>query len=178
MLFHTLDFILFFIFFIFIYSISKRKKLDIIILLLFSNIFYGYWDWRFLFLLWVTIIVDFIIAKKIFQTESINKRKFYLSISLISNFGILAVFKYFNFFVTSLYNLGVDVSQNMLLLNVVVPVGLSFYIFQSIAYTLDVYRGKHVPVNNLIHYAAFVSYFPQLIAGPIERVNKDRKSVV
>lgn len=172
MLFHTIEFLLFFIFAFLIYSISKIKKIDVPVLLILSNLFYAYWDWRFLGLLWFTIIVDFLIARTIYTTDSEKKKKLLLLISLISNFGVLAVFKYFNFFISSLNQIGIDISENLLIINVIVPVGLSFYIFQSIGYTLDVYKNKQVPVKNLINYATFVSYFPQLIAGPIEKVNK------
>lgn len=172
MLFHTIEFFIFFLIALLIYSISKIKKIDVPVLLILSNLFYAYWDWRFLGLLWFTIIVDFIIARTICATDSKKKKKLLLLISLISNFGVLAVFKYFNFFISSLNHIGINISDNLLLINVVVPVGLSFYIFQSIGYTLDVYRNNQIPVKNLIHYAAFVSYFPQLVAGPIEKVNK------
>lgn len=169
MLFHTPTFLIFFIAFSILYFSQKRKTLRLLVLLGFSNIFYGWWDWRYLALLWLTVFVDFFVAKAMGLTENIKRRKLLLVFSLVTNLGILAIFKYFNFFVESVEMVaGVSVS-NWYLRELILPVGLSFYTFQSIAYTLDVYRKKQEPVQNLLSYAAYVCYFPQMVAGPIER---------
>ena len=169
MLFHTPTFFIFFLIFSACYFPMKNRSARIMVLLVFSNIFYGWWDWRYLALLWITIFVDYYVAKAMGRTDNSGRRKVLITFSLMTNLGILGLFKYFNFFIESIEKVaGVDVS-NWYLHELILPVGLSFYTFQSIAYTLDVYRHKQEPVKNLLHYAAYVCYFPQLVAGPIER---------
>jgi len=140
-------------------------------LLIASYFFYGYWDWRFCSLLAISTIIDFVIGQKLHKTSSIKLRKSFLVISLISNLGILGVFKYFNFFIDSFQsisrNLGYDL--DFLHLNIILPVGISFYTFQTLSYTIDIYRRRLEPTGNFIDFALFVSFFPQLVAGPIER---------
>lgn len=169
MLFHTLTFLIFFIVFCMFYFSARGNATRIATLLVFSNIFYGWWDWRYLALLWLTIIVDYFVANAMGKTDSQRDRKFLIIISIATNLLILAVFKYFNFFISSFETVGIEVS-NWYLRELLLPVGLSFYTFVSISYTVDVYRKKQKPVKNILEYAAFVCYFPQLVAGPIERV--------
>lgn len=171
MVFHTFTFFVFFVTFLAFYLPNRRNAAGIWILLIFSNIFYGWWNWKFLGLLWITIIVDYTLSKLIWKTESLNKRKIFLGISILTNLSILAFFKYYNFFIENVTTIGISVPEEWHLLDIVLPVGISFYIFQSISYTFDVYHRNHEPVKKLIHYAPFVCYFPQLVAGPIERVN-------
>lgn len=171
MLFHTSTFFVFFIAFVACYAPVRRKPTGIWVILIFSNIFYGWWNWKYLLLLWATIIVDFALAKLIDKTDSPLRRKWLLAASLISNFGILTYFKYFNFFVDLVASVGVPGATKWHILDLVLPVGISFYVFQSMSYTLDVYRRKQKPINSLIQFAGFVCYFPQLVAGPIERLN-------
>ena len=169
MLFHTPTFVIFFLTFALFYFAAINKPSRLLILIVFSNVFYGWWDWRYLALLWLTILVDYFVAKEIGKTTNDNRRRLFLVSSLVTNLGILAVFKYFNFFVESVEALaGVNVS-NWYLRELILPVGLSFYTFQSIAYIIDVYRKKQEPIQNLLQYAAYVCYFPQMVAGPIER---------
>lgn len=166
-----------FIFFIFlgivlpIFYILPSKKSKNIFLVLASYFFYGYWDWRFCSLLAISTIIDFIIGQKLFNTSNDKKRKLFLIISLISNLGILGFFKYFNFFVDSFQSMSENFGWNLdyLHLNILLPVGISFYTFQTLSYTIDIYRKKLEPTNNFIDFALFVSFFPQLVAGPIER---------
>jgi alginate O-acetyltransferase complex protein AlgI len=166
-----------FIFFIFlgivlpIFYILPNKNSKNIFLLFSSYFFYGYWDWRFCSLLAITTIIDFIVCKHLFKTSDQRKRNWLLAISLFANLGILAFFKYFNFFVDSFQNIceNFGCKVDYLHLNIILPVGISFYTFQELSYTIDIYRKKLEPTNNFVDFALFVSFFPQLVAGPIER---------
>lgn len=170
MLFHTLTFLIFFIIFLVAYIPLRQQRKGIVVLLIASNIFYGWWDWRFLGLLWLTIVVDYTLGKLLHQSSDVCRRRYLLLISLFSNLGILAAFKYYNFFVSGAVVLGIENLQAWHIENLVVPVGLSFYTFQSMSYTIDIYRRKTEPEPSLVRFAAFVCYFPQLVAGPIERI--------
>lgn len=138
-----------------------------------SYYFYGSWDWRFLGLIWFSTIVDFAVGHKIDSTDNPKHRKTFLLISLATNLGLLAVFKYFNFFsdslISTLTSLGIQTDARAL--SIVLPVGISFYTFQTLSYTIDIYRGKLEPVKNIWDFALFVAFFPQLVAGPIERAS-------
>lgn len=166
-----------FIFFIFlgvilpIFYILPSKQSKNIFLLFTSYLFYGYWDWRFCSLLAISTIIDYCIGKQLFKTRDSKKRKFLLVISLCVNLGILGFFKYFNFFVDSFQNISQNIGYNIdyLHLNILLPVGISFYTFQTLSYTIDIYRKRLKPTNNFIDFALFVAFFPQLVAGPIER---------
>lgn len=166
-----------FIFFIFlgivlpIFYVLPTKNSKNTFLLITSYFFYGYWDWRFCSLLAVSTIIDFVIGQKLYKASSLKKRKSLLVISLIANLGILGFFKYFNFFVDSFQNLSNNLGWELdfLHLNIILPVGISFYTFQTLSYTIDIYRKRLEPASNFIDFALFVSFFPQLVAGPIER---------
>ena len=138
-----------------------------------SYVFYGWWDWRFLGLILLSSIIDFLIGKQLEMTKDQRKRKFLLWTSITVNLGLLGFFKYFNFFVDNFVQafsfFGNEVNPRYL--NIILPVGISFYTFQTLSYTIDIYRKKLKPTNDFIAFAAFVSFFPQLVAGPIERAN-------
>jgi D-alanyl-lipoteichoic acid acyltransferase DltB (MBOAT superfamily) len=138
-----------------------------------SYVFYGWWDWRFLSLIVLSTIVDFYIGKTIYETKSRKKRKNLLTLSLVFNLGVLGFFKYFNFFVDSFIEafdlLGLYLDPWTL--SIVLPVGISFYTFQTLSYSIDIYRRQIKPCGDFIAFAAFVSFFPQLVAGPIERAS-------
>jgi alginate O-acetyltransferase complex protein AlgI len=140
-------------------------------LLVASYFFYGWWDWRFLCLMIASTLIDYFIAIKIADTEDRRVRRALLTLSLIVNFSILGFFKYFNFFadslVASLSTLGIHAS--MPLLRIILPPGISFYTFQEVAYIVDVYKGKLPPSRSFLDYGLFISLFPHLIAGPIQR---------
>lgn len=138
------------------------------LLLVSSYFFYSYWDWRFSVLLLTSTIVDFYIGKLIHKTNDQKKRKQYLWVSLLVNLGILGFFKYFNFFVDSFQTV-FGTQFDYLHLSIILPVGISFYTFQTLSYSIDIYNKKLEPTNNIIDFALFVSFFPQLVAGPIER---------
>lgn len=141
------------------------------LLLVASYIFYSWWDWRFLFLIIFSSSIDYLIGLKIFHTQQQGKRQKWLVASLVANLGVLSLFKYFNFFSSSLQDilslLGWQVDT--ITLNLILPIGISFYTFQTLSYTIDIYRGKLQPSKSIISFFLYVSFFPQLVAGPIER---------
>ncbi len=143
-----------------------------VLLLCASYFFYGWWDWRFLLLMIFSTVVDYLIADQIAATPPGPQRRALLIVSLCINFGLLGFFKYCNFFVGSLSvmldTLGVH-NIPIGLLNVILPPGISFYTFQEVAYVVDVYQGKLEPANSFLDYGLFISLFPHLIAGPIQR---------
>ncbi|MEW5938236.1 MAG: MBOAT family O-acyltransferase [Chloroflexota bacterium] len=136
-----------------------------------SCVFYAYWDWRFLGLLAVITLVDYYISHQIARTESPRRRRFLLTISLVVSLGALAVFKYFNFFVDNLNLLLAAFRMNLGAMEILLPVGISFYTFESVSYIVDVYRGHVKPAESLLDYGLFVSFFPRLVAGPIMRAS-------
>jgi D-alanyl-lipoteichoic acid acyltransferase DltB (MBOAT superfamily) len=171
MLFHTPTFLIFFAVFCAFYFSTSEQRVRLWVVLLFSNVFYGWWSWKYLALLWFTVLVDYLIAKKIQDTQSKKRKKLFLYASLSCNLVILCLFKYFNFFINVIEESGVDQVNDWYIHNLILPAGLSFYTFQSMSYTIDVYRGKQAAMRSLLQYAAFVCYFPQLVAGPIERAS-------
>ena len=174
MIFNSFGFLLFLAVVYVLYWIVgyKKNNWQNLILLLASYFFYAWWNWKFLSLLLLSTLMDYLFAFGVSSTNK-EKSKFYLWVSVISNLGILAIFKYYNFFATEfhrtfkLLNLNVDFP----LLNFIIPIGISFYTFHGLSYLFDVYRGQRKPVTNIIDYAVFVSFFPLLIADPIERAN-------
>ncbi|HEX7343982.1 MAG TPA: MBOAT family O-acyltransferase [bacterium] len=152
------------------YALSHRWQNRF--LLVASYVFYGYWDWRFLLLLWISTLIDFTVALKIQAATEDRKRKAFLWTSILCHLTILGFFKYFNFFtdnfVRVLALLGMP-PVHYPALDVVLPVGISFYTFQTMSYTIDVYRRQQQPTKNIVDFALFVAFFPQLVIGPIER---------
>ena len=172
MIFNSYVFVLFFLI---VYSayllLNKNYKIQNVLLLIASYIFYGYWDWRFLSLLAISTIVDFFIGQWLAQTQSTEKRKLFLILSLLSNLSILGFFKYFNFFAENaaiFFNI-LGLHTDIATLKIILPVGISFYTFQTMSYTIDIYRQRLKPTKNFLDFALFVAFFPQLVAGPIER---------
>jgi len=151
--------------------LGSRHRLQNRWLLAASCFFYGWWDWRFLFLMTVTIGVDYFIAQGIARTEAPRLRKRLLALSIVSNLTVLGFFKYFNFFLDNfnqfLSFFGISVHESAL--TIILPIGISFYTFQAMSYVIDVYRKELKPADDFLDYAAFITYFPQLVAGPIER---------
>ncbi len=173
MLFNSIDFAIFLpvVFFLYWFVTNHNLKLQNALLLFASYLFYGWWDWRFLSLLLASTFVDYFVGLKLSTQENPLKRRLLLSISIISNLGMLGFFKYYNFFVDSFVDaftfFGGDISSRTL--NVVLPVGISFYTFQTLSYAIDIYRKKLTATRDFIAFATFVTFFPQLVAGPIER---------
>ena len=154
------------------FALCSRVAFRNLLLLIGSYTFYGCWDWRFLSLIALSTIVDFVCGIYLQTSSKASTRKIFLSISVVTNIGILIFFKYFNFFVDSAYRLiellGVS-NVSAFRLDLILPVGISFYTFQTLSYTIDVYRRRIPGEKNLLNFAVFVAFFPQLVAGPIER---------
>ena len=174
MLFNTLEYFLFLPITFFLYWAIKETKYQNIFILISSYVFYGWWDWRFLFLIFLSTVVDYFVSMRIEQTHKKKSKKLYLLISIIFNLSILGFFKYYNFFIDSwielLSKIGYQVTD-VWTLKIILPVGISFYTFQTMSYSLDVYRSKIKATKDFISFASFVSFFPQLVAGPIERAS-------
>jgi alginate O-acetyltransferase complex protein AlgI len=173
MLFNSFSFAIFLpvVFAIYWFLLKDKLKAQNVLLLIASYYFYSCWDYRFLFLLIFSTFLDYFTGLKISNSNSQYYKKIWLFISLFVNFGFLAVFKYYDFFVSSfielLSNLGVNASY--VPLNIILPVGISFYTFHGISYVFDIYKGRIEYEKNIVDYSLFVSFFPLLVAGPIER---------
>ena len=172
MLFNSLDFAIFLpIVFTLYWLLRSRLSAQNFLIALASYVFYGWWDWRFLLLILFSTLVDFSVGLLMAKTDELSKRKYLLWVSLAVNLGLLGFFKYYNFFLDSFID-GFSFfgqSLNFRGLEIVLPVGISFYTFQTLSYSIDVYRKKLEPTKDFVSFAAFVSFFPQLVAGPIER---------
>ncbi|MCF6294474.1 MAG: MBOAT family protein [Flavobacteriaceae bacterium] len=173
MLFNSFEFLIFLptVFLLYWFVFKKKLSWQNLLILVVSYVFYAWWDWRFLSLIIFSSIIDYTCGLQIEKAQLKNKRKLWLAISMLVNLGFLGVFKYFNFFSESLAEafLKLGYEFDALTLNVILPVGISFYTFQTMSYTIDVYRNKLKPTKDIIAFFAFVSFFPQLVAGPIER---------
>lgn len=172
MLFNSVVFLQFFGIFLFLYFLVRNNlQQRNLLILLASYVFYGWWDYRFLSLLLLSSFVDFIAGRKIEESSTHRRRKMFITLSVVTNLMILGFFKYFNFFAESFQSLAAQLGFTLTpwTLNIVLPVGISFYTFQSMSYSFDVYRGEIRASRNLVQFLAYVSFFPQLVAGPIER---------
>lgn len=173
MLFNSLSFALFLpiVFFLYWFATKRNLRGQNILLLLASYYFYASWDWRFLFLLIFSTLLDYFSGIKIHAAGTQNKKKLWLWISIGINLGFLGVFKYFNFFASSFADalLLLGIKADPWTLEVILPVGISFYTFHGLSYVIDIYKNKIQPEKNLVDYSVFVSFFPLLVAGPIER---------
>jgi alginate O-acetyltransferase complex protein AlgI len=173
MLFNSIDFAIFLptVFILYWFVTDKNLKLQNFLIVASSYLFYGWWDWRFLFLILFSSLVDYFVGLGLLNQENKAKRKVLICTSIIVNLSLLGFFKYFNFFIESFVSAfsfaGVAIEANSL--NIILPVGISFYTFQTLSYSIDVYKRKLEPTKDFIVFSAFVSFFPQLVAGPIER---------
>jgi len=170
----TYGFFLLFVFLLYWFVFNRNVNLRNAFVLIASYIFYGWWDWRFLILIFISSITDYLVGRGMFQQRSLMKRKLLLLTSLFVNLGILGFFKYYNFFVQNFVDgfASFGINLNVTTLQIVLPIGISFYTFQTLSYTIDVYRNKMQPTGDLVAFLAFVSFFPQLVAGPIERAHR------
>ena len=173
MLFNSIDFAIFLpiVFILYWFGTNRNLKLQNLLIVISSYIFYGWWDWRFLSLILFSSLVDYFVGLGLLKQENPIKRKILLWTSILVNLGFLGFFKYYNFFldnfITAFSFFGSEIKASSL--NIILPVGISFYTFQTLSYSIDVYRRKLEPTENFIIFSAFVSFFPQLVAGPIER---------
>jgi alginate O-acetyltransferase complex protein AlgI len=173
MLFNSLNFAFFLpiVFCLYWYFQNKSFKIQNVILLIASYFFYSFWNWHFLFLLIFSTFLDYFTGLKIYDSQNDRTRKIWLCISVIVNLGFLAIFKYYNFFIESFSELisAFGLKAHYASLNVILPVGISFYTFHGLSYVIDTYNKKINPTKNIVQYSLFVSFFPLLVAGPIER---------
>ncbi len=173
MLFNSFEFLLFLpiVFLLYWFVFSKNKISQNVFLLFASYVFYSFWDWRFSFLLAFSTILDYSSGIIIDKAETIQKKKLWMRLSIITNIGLLCYFKYFNFFIDSFIKLinYFGIHSDPYSLNIILPIGISFYTFHGVSYVLDIYYGRIRANKNIIDYSLFVSYFPLLVAGPIER---------
>lgn len=173
MLFNSIDFAIFLpiVFILYWFVTAKNLKLQNFLIVTASYVFYGWWDWRFLSLILFSTIVDYLVGRGLLKEENDRKRKILLVTSILVNLGFLGFFKYYNFFldnfIAAFSFFGGEINANSL--NIILPVGISFYTFQTLSYSIDVYKRKLEPTKDFIAFSAFVSFFPQLVAGPIER---------
>ena len=173
MIFNSLEFAIFFpiVFFLYWFVTNKSLKAQNILLLVVSYLFYSFWDWRFLFLLMFSTFLDYFTGLRMHDAKSNYWKKFWFWLSIGVNLGFLGMFKYYNFFAESfadmLANFGLHVE--VWTLQVILPVGISFYTFHGLSYVIDIYKERIKPERNFVDYAVFVSFFPLLVAGPIER---------
>ncbi|MBF4493689.1 MBOAT family protein [Flavobacterium sp. MR2016-29] len=173
MLFNSINFAIFLpiVFFLYWFATNKSLKIQNILLLISSYFFYACWDWRFLFLLIFSTFLDYFTGIKMSESKTKTAKKFWFWLSISINLGFLGLFKYYNFFVESfahaISNFGLHV--NPWTLNVILPIGISFYTFHGLSYVIDIYKGRIKAEKNIVDYSVFVSFFPLLVAGPIER---------
>ncbi|TWU42804.1 MBOAT family O-acyltransferase [Novipirellula artificiosorum] len=172
MLFTQLEFIAFLVAIVVAVWLARNRSLRNAILLAASYYFYAYWDWRFCGLLLLSTLVDFLAAQGIAASQDKRVRRRWLGLSLSVNLGVLGFFKYFNFFIDSASPLLDSIGLGTQTLPIVLPVGISFYTFQTLSYTIDVYRGVLRPSHRLSDFALYVAFFPQLVAGPIVRARE------
>lgn len=167
--------LVFLIFFAVVYAAylgtQRHLRLQNALLLCASYVFYGYWEWRFLLLIVGSTLVDYWVARRLNGTDDSRRRKRLVALSVVVNLTVLGFFKYFNFFISSTKT-ALELAgwtSDLSTLDIILPVGISFYTFQTMSYTIDVYRRRMKPANSLLEFAVFVAFFPQLVAGPIER---------
>ncbi len=173
MIFNSLDFAIFLpiVFVLYWFVVNKHLQFQNLVVVAASYVFYGWWDWRFLSLIIFSTIVDYFVGIGMGKSELPARRKLLLWISITVNLGLLGFFKYYNFFLDNFISafsfFGTTVQANTL--NIILPVGISFYTFQTLSYSIDIYRRKLEPTKDFMAFSAFVCFFPQLVAGPIER---------
>ena len=179
MLFNSFEFFVFLAIVYCLYLVLSHRWQNRMLLVA-SYVFYGWWDWRFLTLIAFTTVLDYLVSLKVAASTSERSKRAFLSISIVCNLGLLGFFKYFNFFVSSFIELGTRLGLHLRWepWHIILPVGISFFTFQSISYSIDVYRGHITPPRRFLDFALFVAFFPQLVAGPIQRATHFLPQVV
>lgn len=174
MVFNSLTFILFFTIVLILHNLPFSWRIKKFNLLIASYIFYAAWSPPFVLLLWVATVIDWFVAQWLAKTENLKKRKFILLISIVANLGMLSYFKYGNFLLTNFTNLvnSLGINYNPPELNIILPIGISFYTFVTLSYTIDVYRREIEPARSFLDYSLLITFFPHLVAGPILRASQ------
>ena len=174
MLFNSFEFLLFLpiVFLLYWFVFNRKLNLQNALILIASYFFYGWWSWKFMGLLMLSTLLDYVYGFFVFDKNR-KKAKLFLWLSIVNNLGVLAIFKYYNFFAEQFQHgfEAIGIHINPYFLDLALPVGISFYTFHGMSYVFDIYRGQQKPVKNFVDYAVFVSFFPLLVAGPIERAN-------
>ena len=172
MLFNELNFWIFFAVVFAAYTVLPHRAQNRMLLIA-SYFFYGAWDWRFLGLILFSTVVDYLVGLRMVAESNQSRRRRLLQVSLVVNLGMLGIFKYFGFFVDSFHALlhSIGYEANPITISIILPVGISFYTFQTLSYTIDIYRRELRPTRDFFDFALFVAFFPQLVAGPIERAS-------
>lgn len=155
-----------------ILAVFKQITVRKLALLLASCVFYAWWDWRFLGILATVTLLDYYISRFLAMAIDLRKRRALLWLSIVINLGFLGIFKYFNFFIDTLNIFTAPLGWQTGTLNIILPIGISFYTFETLSYVIDVYKGVAKPANSLIDYAIFITFFPRLVAGPIMRATE------
>lgn len=174
MLFNSYTFVIFLAIVLLLYYLIPKWETRKCVLLLSSYIFYAVWNPPFVFLIWLSTVADFVLAKKVHASKDISRKKIFLAFSLTINLGLLAFFKYSQFLLNNfVWLLSLfDVNYVPPELNIILPIGISFYTFQTLSYTIDIYKGSAKPCKSFLDFALYVTFFPQLVAGPIVRSDK------
>ena len=172
MVFNSIQFVGFFLVVYALYRLLPHRAQNVMLVIA-SYVFYAAWDWRFLSLLIGSTVIDFLVGRYLGRTEDVRRRRLALILSLVFNLGMLAFFKYFNFFADSLSGVltALGWQPDFVTLHVLLPIGISFYTFMTISYVIDVYRKEIEPTRHIVDFALFVAYFPHLVAGPILRAS-------
>ena len=170
MVFNSLTFFIFFGIVVGLYYVLSHRWQNRMLLLA-SYVFYGFWDWRFLSLILISTVTDYLCGIQIYNQPSSSGKRKYLYLCLIINLTLLCFFKYWNFFAESFVEVlsSLGVNANLKIISIILPIGISFYTFKTMSYSIDIYRGEIRPTYNFFDYALFVAFFPALIAGPIDR---------
>ena len=173
MLFNSIEFAIFLpiVFLLYWFVFNKKVKTQNLFILAVSYLFYGWWDWRFLLLIAFTSFCSWGSGMLIYQSDNPKRKKLINAANIIINLLILGLFKYYDFFAQTFADLFLNGKSDGILLNLILPVGISFYTFQALSYSIDIYRNKIQPTRDIVQFFAFVSFFPQLVAGPIERAS-------
>ena len=173
MLFNSIEFAIFLpiVFLLYWFVFNKKVKTQNLFILAVSYLFYGWWDWRFLLLIAFTSFCSWGSGMLIYQSDNPKRKKLINAANIIINLLILVLFKYYDFFAQTFADLFLNGKSDGILLNLILPVGISFYTFQALSYSIDIYRNKIQPTRDIVQFFAFVSFFPQLVAGPIERAS-------
>src|SRR5580658_8489988 len=168
MIFNSLTFLVFLLIIFSLYWLFGRRGQNVLLLVA-SYVFYGWWDWRFLIMIFASSLLDYWIGLRIAGTENKSHRKCYLALTLAANLGLLGFFKYFNFFAASFAELlhGLGFQASWTTLHIVLPVGISFYTFKTLSYNIDVYRRDCPAHRDVLEFLTFIAFFPELVAGPI-----------
>ncbi len=173
MLFNSLEFLVFLpvVFLLYWFVLNKHLRMQNLFLIAVSYLFYGWWDWRFLSLIFISSLADYFTGIWIHKSNTKSGKQLFLGLSILVNLGFLGYFKYAGFFSESLAAAfaSIGIQLDSITLDIILPVGISFYTFQTLSYSIDIYRGQFKPQRDIIAFFAFVSFFPQLVAGPIER---------